>query len=159
MQISLHAQTYKLTYEPKGKIVEFYLDKVKFITDYKSLYDVFYNNNKQSIDTLYKIMIDTLNSKFKSGNDTIYFKTTDILFKFKYESTCKKGDDFWNILDFYELFLKLLYNDKMMIIDKHNNKVNDMYIKNIKSKAMLCTYPAYCNKATKEVLYRGVCNR
>jgi len=151
LQFRLQAQSYKLTYEPKGKIVEFFWEDVRFFTDYESIKSCLMNIYNDSNSGAYITRKNYFFYKFKNNNDTIiitkhvdYFKSTIIF------------PNAWDIRTetFYlnELVINLLIINKLNIIDVHGNVVHNIYTKKRGSKRKGNLYNQYYNKETKEIL-------
>ena len=151
MQFRLQAQTYKLTYEPKGKIVEFYWEGVSFFTDYESIKLCLMNIYNDSNSGAYMTRKNYFFYQFKNNIDTIIITKHVAQFK-----STLISPNAWDIRteNFYlnELVINLLKINKLNIIDEYGNVVHNIYTKKRGSKRKDNLYNQYYNKETKEIL-------
>ena len=152
MLFRLQAQTYKLTYEPKGKIVEFYRDSIKFFTDYNDLKNYQKEVNRMGVLYYDISFINYLDSCFKNAKDTIIISNWRICFNCN-DKMNESSNIALNILYVENLLINLININKLKIIDKHNKIVKKIYTKNRGSKKEVRIYKEYRNKTTNEFLF------
>ena len=85
----IKAQTYKLDFEPKGKIVKFFNDSITFYTDATSIIDFYSDKDKIGNPFYAKRIVNYIKKRVKETNgDTIIVNGDKIDFKdeYNYES-------------------------------------------------------------------------
>jgi hypothetical protein len=143
----VNAQTIKLTFEPKGKIVKFYFDSLTIYTDTTSLFQIY--NEKGTLKD-YDLRVKNLVIKqFTINNaDTVFFSSHFIPFNDSIDNKYQK--------DWYVewAILHLTRANRLKIYDRHGQLVENILTKKIGTKKKGYVRRAYINKETKEELFK-----
>ncbi len=149
----IKAQTYKLNYEPKGKIVKFNYDSLTFYTDTTSLFDSF-----KDIDYRY-VQAESLNNLNKirkkireTKNDTVYFRWIDN------DSNLNQSDETYYDFSIKSTLISLIQINKVKLFDKHNKIVKVIKCKIADLNITDRIKKIYINKKTNEELFHDILN-
>ncbi len=142
------AQTYKLNYEPKGKIIRFNFDSLTFYTDTTSLFESF-----RDIDYKY-VQAESLNNLNKVRKKIREAKNDTIVFKWiTNNSDVNQSDETYYDFSIKSTLMSLIQINKVKLYDKHNKLVKIIKCKKIGSEKEGRIRRAYINKETKEELF------
>ena len=148
----IKAQTCKLDYEPKGKIIKFVYDSITVYTDTNSIFNISFNyyfNKDIRYDKKVKNFV--YHKVMESKSDTITFIGENIVFnptiKDIYQASWYTG---WAILD-------LTKENRVKVFDKHNKQVKVISIKKSGSeKSTKDIKSEYYNKENNELLFKHI---
>ena len=141
--VSTNAQTIKLDYEPKGKIIQFYFDSLNIYTDTNSLFRV-YDKDRSDYDLRVKNLVRRKINNEKS--DTVSFDGDFIPFD---DGIDKKHQKDWFVEG---AIIELIRDKKLKMYDKQGKHVATIVMKRIGKKKDNYIKRSYINKETKEEL-------
>jgi len=143
--VSTNAQTINLDYEPKGKIIQFYIDSLTIYTDTTSLFRVYdKDGDRKDYDLRVKNLVRRKISNTKS--DTVTFHGDFIPFD---DSIDKKHQKEWHV---EWAILRLTREKKLKMYDKRGKLVATIVTKKIGKKKDNYIKRSYINKETKDEL-------